>query len=106
MLYLCPQNIKIMEGLKSRVKDLVSERKITLKKLAADMGISTVWLNNILNDDDRMSLRHLKRIAEILDVDLWELLYDKEDLVSSIKNENVGFQVRCPYCHRVLTLGK
>ena len=95
-----------MEDIKSRVKDLVAERHLTMKKLAAEMGISSVWLNNILNDDDRMSLRNLKRIAEILQVDLWEILYDREDLLSSIKNENVGFEARCPHCHMVIKLCK
>lgn len=95
-----------MEDIKSRVKDLLSERGLTIKKLAADMGISTVWLNTILNDEDKMNLKYLKRIAEILGVDVWEILYERPDLISSIRNENVGFQVQCPYCHRVLTLGK
>ena len=95
-----------MEDIKSRVKDLLAERHMTLKKLAAEMGISTVWLNNILNDDERMSLKNLRRIAEILGVDLWEILYDREDLLSSIKNENVGFEARCPHCHMVIRLCK
>ena len=93
-----------MEDIKSRVKGLLAEKHMTLKKLAADMGISTVWLNNILTDDDRLSLGNLKRIAGILNVDLWEILYDKEDLVSSIRNENVGFEARCPHCHMVIRL--
>ena len=92
--------------MKDRVKDLVSERHMTMKKLAAELGISTVWLNIILTDEDKMSLRHLKKIAEVLGVDMWEILYDRPNLISSIRNENVGFQVLCPHCHRVLTLGK
>ena len=95
-----------MDDMRDRVKDLVAKRQMTMKKLAAEMGISTVWLNTILTDEDKMSLRHLKRLAEILDVDMWEILYDRPNLISSIRNENVGFQVLCPHCHRVLTLCK
>ena len=93
-----------MIGIKSRIKDLLAEKHMTLKKLAAELGISTVWLNSILTDEDKLSLGNIKRIAGILEVDIWEILYDKEDLVSSIKNENVGFEARCPYCHMVIRL--
>lgn len=55
-----------------RIKEVLKEKGITLKDLAAMLGITNVALSRIVNGNT--TIETLRKIAEALDVDIRELI--------------------------------
>lgn len=55
-----------------RIKEVLKEKGITLKDLAAMLGITNVALSRIVNGNT--TIETLRKIAEALDVDVRELI--------------------------------
>lgn len=72
-----------------RIKELLKEKHITQKELAARMGISDGTLSNILSGRFSPTKDTLQRIADALGVDIAELFTPV---------------VRCPHCGHVLRI--
>ena len=64
----------IMEERINRVKEILVIQGQSQKWLAEQMGISTTAMTAICNNKSQPHLKDLKRMAEILDVDIRELL--------------------------------
>ncbi len=63
-----------------RVKSLCKRKGITLKELAEKINLSQAAVSRMLKDDGNPRLSNLKKIAGVLDVELYELFDDyKED---------------------------
>jgi len=63
-----------MEDRINRVKEVLVIKGKTQKWLAEQLGISTTAMTSLCNNKSQPHLKDLKRIAEILDVDIKELL--------------------------------
>ena len=58
----------------NRIKEILVIKNVSQKELAARLGKSTNAIASICNNKSQPHLRDLKKIAEILDVDIRELL--------------------------------
>ena len=74
-----------------RIKELIKERGLSVQEVADRMGISRVGLSQHINGNP--SVEVVGRIAEALDVEMWELFASKEQVIKQNKNT-----IPCPYC--------
>ncbi|MBB1283218.1 helix-turn-helix transcriptional regulator [Flavisolibacter sp. BT320] len=58
----------------NRIKEILVIKSISQKALAEKLGRSTTTIASICNNKSQPHLKELKRIAQILDVDIRELL--------------------------------
>ena len=80
-----------------RIKELLKEKGITLKDLAAMLGITNVALSRIVNGNT--TIETLRKIAEALDVDVRELITPTKETPTTampiyLKNDKGDF-VEC-----------
>lgn len=59
--------------MENRIKEILSEKGMTAKELAAIVGVSSVSLYNIINGKQEASANTLNAIAEKLSVPFWQL---------------------------------
>lgn len=72
-----------------RIKELISNKGITLKDLAIMSGISQSNLTNYLKGNISPTLDTLKKIANALNVEIVDLFKEKQDLSFYVKlNDN------------------
>lgn len=90
--------------MENRIKEIMSEKGILLKDMAASLGISSVALSKILNGDTALSVNRAQQFANVMDVEFWQLFYTREEMLNSINNDNAGNTVCCPYCGKELLL--
>lgn len=69
-----------------RIKEIMKNRGVKGMDLAQSVGISNVSLSNILTGKFNPSIDTLERIAEALNVELYELFAPSKNLI------------RCPRC--------
>lgn len=63
-----------------RLKEVMKEKGISGRKLAEMLGSQPQYISNICNGRQNMSLDMLKRISDLLGIQLWELLVDPKDM--------------------------
>ena len=78
-----------------RIKELIKEKGYTQQELADKLGISRVGLTQLVNG--KPSYPTLEKIAEALDVEMWELFKSKSEIVEEITEETKN-TIRCPKC--------
>lgn len=76
-----------------RIKEVLKEKGITLKDLAAMLGITNVALSRTINGNP--TIETLRKIAEALDIDVRELITPTKEKTTTatplyIKNEVGG----------------
>lgn len=74
-----------------RVKELCKQKGITLKELAARMGVTDISLRQTLAGNP--TLKTMKRVAEVLGVETYELLKDP-----------APYTARCPNCGQLVSV--
>lgn len=75
-----------------RIKEVIKEKGYTQKEFAEKLGMSTVGLAQIVAG--KPSYTTLEKIADALDVEIWELLVSKDEIVG--KKDGLSFT--CPRC--------
>ena len=78
-----------------RIKQILRERNITQQQLADMLGITRSAITQQLAG--KPSLVTLEKIAEALDVEMWELFKSKSEIVEEITEETKN-TIRCPKC--------
>ncbi len=73
-----------------RIKELCKEQKIRQQDLAPELGISATSLSTAINEE-RLNIRDLKKIAQVLGVGISELFADSN-----------AHAFRCPRCGTLL----
>ena len=82
--------------MRTRIKKVMDERKVTSVWLSEEVGVSKVAISNILTGKNSPSVDNLLKIAEALNVSVTYLLgLEENDGVSSQPIKN-GFV--CPKC--------
>jgi len=81
-----------MEKIPLRIKQLMKEKKVTQRMLAAHLGLSPSTVFKML-DNNSMSVSKLAQIADVLDVNIKDLFEDSH-----------VYHVRCPFCDRNIPL--
>ena len=75
------------------MKEILSERGITLKEFSITSGISQSNLSNYINGNISPTLDTLKRMASNLNVELIELFKEKDDIELYVKHEGVLYPI-------------
>ncbi|WP_289158537.1 helix-turn-helix transcriptional regulator [uncultured Muribaculum sp.] len=76
-----------------RLKDILSQRGITLKEFAQSSGISQSNLSNYLNGNISPTLDTLKKIATNLNIDIVELFKEKDEIEIYAKYNGVLYPI-------------
>ena len=63
-----------------RIKEIAKQKGVTIKTVAQAAEITDISLYNIVNDKQAPSIATLSKIAAALDVPLWQLFVDPEDM--------------------------
>ena len=76
-----------------RLKEILTQRGITLKDFASMSGISQSNLSNYLNGNISPTLDTLKKIANNLDIDVVELFKEKDDIEFYAKCDGILYPI-------------
>ena len=82
-------------NISTRIKDLMKEKGLKSVELAEKVGITPVSVSYIINNKTTPSIEMLQKIADVIDVPLWQLFVSPEALNVSREKEN---EMRCPHC--------
>lgn len=77
------------------IKELCTEKGITMKDLAEKVGLSANMLSMAISGRAGLSLKSLRSIADVLGVTIGELFADSR--------QSAG-KVYCPHCGKELTI--
>lgn len=83
----------ISNNMELRLKEILSQRGITLKNFAAASGISQSNLSNYLNGNISPTLDTLKKMASFLEIDVVELFKEKDDIELFCKYNGVMYPI-------------
>lgn len=83
-----------------RIKELIKEKGFTQKEFADKLGMTTVGLAQILAG--KPSYTTLEKIASALDVEVWELLVSREEVIGKQKPHSPT--IICPNCGKEITI--
>ena len=84
-----------------RIKELIKEKGYTQKEFAKKLGMTTVGLSQILSG--KPSYTTMEKIANALNVPIWQLFIDKEDYdVEYAPLEKITRT--CPHCGKPITI--
>ena len=86
--------------MENRIKEILSEKSMTAKDLAANAGISSVSLYNIINGKQEASANTLNTIAGCLGVPFWQLFVSPEE----VKPKSGSLSFTCPHCGNNISL--
>lgn len=78
-----------------RIKEILKERDMTQQQFADMMGITRSALTQQLSG--KPSLSTIERMAEALEVEVWELFKSKTEIVDEILEEKKN-TITCPKC--------
>ena len=82
-----------LKTMELRLKEILSQRGITLKDFATTSGISQSNLSNYLNGNISPTLDTLRRIAANLDIDVVELFREKDDVELYAKYDGILYPI-------------
>lgn len=77
--------------MENRIKNLIKRKGYTQEQFAQKMGVSRMSLVKTLSGNP--SYETFQRIAEALEVEMWELFVSKEEIIDQDKNT-----ITCPKC--------
>ena len=83
-----------------RIKDIMIEKGVSSVALANTINVSKVTISNLINNKTMPSIETLNKIANALDVPIWQLFTSPKD----IKND--ANSIICPYCGKEITFHK
>lgn len=76
-----------------RLKEILAQRGITLKEFAMTSGISQSNLSNYLNGNISPTLETLKKMASSLNIDIFELFKEKDDVELYAKVDGILYPI-------------
>ena len=77
-----------------KIRDYLKDKGMTQRALASSLGVSEQTIGNIISGRVAPSLDTLERIAEALDIEIWQL-FRQQDGNAPDKEFSVGI---CPHC--------
>lgn len=84
-----------------RLKDVMKERGITGRELAARLNTTPQYISNISCGRQNLSLNGIEEVATALGVEPWELLVSREAVTGEECNQSTG---TCPHCGKPITI--
>lgn len=83
----------------SRIKEVMKEKGFTQQMLADNLGISLQSVKITLSGKHSMTESTFERIAKALNVEVWELFVNPNELNKSASNT-----ANCPHCNKPIKL--
>lgn len=83
-----------------RIREILESKDIKVSSLAETVGITRANMSNIVNGKSTPSLETLEKIANALEVEIWELLISKGEIVG----KSNAASLTCPHCGKSITL--
>lgn len=87
-----------------RIKEICDLKGIKVKSIIDKVGISLPALYNIVNGKMSPKMETLEKIAEALEVPMWQLFVDPDKIGDNKHNLGSGFV--CPNCGARLIVSK
>lgn len=87
------------QALRFRIKEILSEKKMTSKELAEKMGKAPQYVSNIINGGKGASLSTLTDIADALNVEI-------RDLFATTNSQEESDYICCPHCGKKIKIEK
>ena len=115
LLYLC---IKLSMNIMSkseiiptsfRIKEILDEKHLSQAQLAEGLGVSASAVKQFL-DAKSLSTSTLQKIAQYLDVPLWQLLISPHEIIEeskealSLQDDSRSTIIACPYCKKEIEI--
>lgn len=83
----------------SRIKEVMKEKGITQQMLADKLGVTLSTIKTNLSGKHSMTENAFERIAKALNVEVWELFVNPNELNKSVSNT-----ANCPHCNKPIKL--
>ena len=83
----------------SRIKEVMKEKGITQQMLADRLGVTLSTIKTNLSGNHSMTESTFERIAKALNVEVWELFVNPNELNKSVSNSAC-----CPHCGKAIKL--
>lgn len=83
-----------------RIKELLQYRQMRQQDLADRMGITLSAVKQMLNAES-LTTTTLNKIADALEVPMWQLFVSREEVLNENKNEATGV---CPHCGKPIVI--
>lgn len=87
-----------MDNIYDQIKAVALKNGYTLIALSEKMGITRQALNAAMKSP---SYPTLTKIAEALEIPIWQLFASREEVLNENKNETAGV---CPHCGKPITI--
>lgn len=81
-----------------RIKEILQQKGMTAKELAEKLGMSATGLSLAMSDDGNTSLKRLRQIASILEVELRDL-FDDTRLTETVNCPKCGAEIKVAVTH-------
>lgn len=95
IIYICKNIYNLLHNMKYRIKEICDEKGIKVNSIIGTVGITLPALYNIVNGKMSPKMETLAKIAEALNVPLWQLFVSPEEVRKETSMS--GFYV-CPKC--------
>lgn len=83
----------------SRIKEVMKEKGFTQQMLADSLGVSLSTVKTNLSGKHSMTENAFERIAKALNVPVWELFVNPNEL-----NKDMSNSASCPHCGKAIKL--
>jgi transcriptional regulator with XRE-family HTH domain len=115
LLYLCIKLSMIIMAKSEiiptsfRIKEILDERRLSQAQLAEGLGVSASAVKQFL-DAESLSTTTLQKIAQYLDVPLWQLLISPHEIIEeakealSLQDDSRSTIIVCPYCKKEIEI--
>lgn len=80
-----------------RLKEIMKEKGVTGRELALRLNTSPQYISNVVSGRQNMSLESLENVANLLEVELWEL-FKAPDTAPPLHS------LTCPHCGKSIEI--
>ena len=86
-----------------RLKEIMDSKGMKSVELAARLGVTKQTISNMLNGRVMPSLETINKIADILEVPMWQI-FANPDEIGDAPGHIIEPQQKCPYCGHDLNI--
>lgn len=86
-----------------RLKEIMDSKGMKSVELATRLGVTKQTISNMLNGRVMPSLETISKIADILEVPMWQIFADPDEIGDNLAS-HIEPQQKCPYCGHDLNI--
>ena len=86
-----------------RLKEIMDSKGMKSVELATRLGVTKQTISNMLNGRVMPSLETINKIADILEVPMWQI-FANPDEIGDAPASHIEPQMHCPYCGHDLNI--